>query len=262
MIFGMAAGILAAASSFEVASIKPSLPGTRAEIASLPGGRFVANGVRLTLMIAAAYRVGDYQIIGAPGWAGKDQWSIAAKTAEGTVDPPSKAPAYLNVSDAMAARLRSLLEDRCELKTHRETREMQVYTLTVSKSGSKLAPVDAPPETAPGATRAGAGIILASAISMNQIVILLGRLLDRPLIDKTGLNGYFNVKLQFDPESAPRAAFGAAPASASPALAAPSEPAGPSLFTAIQEQLGLKLDLKKEPVEVLVIDSVRKPTEN
>jgi uncharacterized protein (TIGR03435 family) len=157
---------------------------------------------------------------------------------------------------------------------------MQVYTLTVSKNGSKLTPVEEPQESAPtggtpvprgpggaipagfvpppGATFAGPGTILASAITMNQIVIVLGRLLDRPLIDKTRLTGYFNVRLQFDSESSPRAAL----ASASPAPPVTGEPAGPSLFTAIQEQLGLKLDLRKAPVEVLVIDSVLKPTEN
>jgi uncharacterized protein (TIGR03435 family) len=276
--------------SFEVAAVKPSAPGTRMKVATQPGGRFVANDVPLALMIAAAYRVRDYQIIGAKGWIMTDRWSLEAKTAEGTVDPPSATPPFLNVPDIMAVRLRSLLEDRFELKTHRETREMQVYTLNVGKDGSKLKAVDppaatpgdpvAPPAGArpplrpngtipenfappPGATLAGPGTILASAITMDQIVLLLGRLMDGPVIDKTGLRGYFNVRLQFDPETAPRRALGATPAN-TPEVTPPAagDPAGPSLFTALQEQLGLKLEPRKEPVEVLVIDSAQKPTEN
>lgn len=275
--------------SFEVASIKRSAAGVRTQIAMRPGGGFVANGVRLNLLIAAAYRVLDYQIIGTPDWVSKDQWSIAAKAPEGTIDPPSRKPAFLNVTDMMAARLRALLEDRYALKTHRERREMQVYALSMSKGGSQLKAVEPPPErdqgTAPqaaapqlaradettpgramppaGTVLAGRGTILASAASMDQIVILLGRLLDRPLIDKTGLPGYFDMRLQFDPATAPRMAPGATPANTSPPpVPAASDPAGPSLFAAVNEQLGLKLELRKEPVEVLVVDSVQKATEN
>lgn len=275
--------------SFEVAAVKPSVAGTRMNVAVLPGGRFVANDVPLVLLIAAAYRVRDYQLIGAKGWIANDRWIIEAKTADGTTDPPSATPPFLNVPDTMATRLRSLLEDRFELKIHRETREMQVYTLNLGKDGSKLKAVGAPatppgqaapgsgaqpplrpngtlPENfspPPGATLAGPGMIRASAISIDQILIVLGRLMDRPIIDKTGLGGYFDVRLQFDPETAPRAALAAKPADASPpAPPAASVPAGPSLFTAIQEQLGLKLEFRKEPVEVLVIDSARRPAEN
>jgi bla regulator protein blaR1 len=291
---GISAGLISAQSpaatapSFEVASIKPSAPDTRTAIRVLPGGRFAASG-RLILVVAAAYRVLDYQIVGAPGWLSQDQWTIEAKTAEGTVDPPSTTPPFLNVSDVMAARLRSLLEDRWQLKTHRETKEMQVYALSVGKSGSKLKAVDppgTPGQTAappagtrpslrpdgtlpaayappPGSTVAGPGTIVASAITMDQITILLGRLMDYPVIDKTSLRGHFNVKLEFDPATAPRAALGARAANgASTAQPMPDDPAGPSLFTAVQEQLGLKLELKKEPVEVLVIDSIQKPAEN
>jgi uncharacterized protein (TIGR03435 family) len=276
--------------SFEVASIKPSAAGTRTQIAALPGGRFVANGVRMTLMVAAAFHVLDYQIIGAPDWFGKDQWNIEAIAAEGNIDQRSSKPAFLNVPVWMAPALRSLLEDRCELKTHLETREMQVYALTVATGGSKLksteSPMDTPSQTsapppgarprvgadgalpanfAPprGATVAGPGVIRASSMTMDQIAILLGRLLDRPLVDSTSLTGYFDVRLEFDPATAPRAALRAPAAAPWPdAQPSASDPAGPSLFKALQEQLGLKLDLRKQPVEVLVVDSVHKPTSN
>lgn len=278
-------GAAEAKPSFDIASIKPTAPGTRPQLAIEPGGRFVANGLPLGLLIAIAYHLQAFQMSGADGWLMKDQWSIEAKTPEGIVDPPSATPPYMGVTDLMAVRLRSLLADRFALKTHRETREMQVYELTVSKAGSKLKPVDPPPQAVssqpaagrarppvapdgtlpenfappPGAAVAGPGIVAASAIPMDQIVNLLGRILDQPVIDKTGLTGYFNLRLQFDPATAPRAMGAPPPADVSNA-AAPSN--DPSIFTAIQQQLGLKLESTKEPVEVLVIDSAQKPTEN
>ncbi len=278
----------AAKPSFEVASIKPSAPGTRTQLMVPPGGRFAVNGVSFVLMIAAAYRVRDYQIIGAQGWMMKDLWNIEARTASGTVGPPPTTPPYLNVPDMMAVRLQALLEDRFELKSHRETKEMQVYTLTVDKGGPKLKPFDPsaaaqtsalPPGTQPpvdpdgkllpnfapppGAVVAGGGTILATGVPMDQIVTLLGRLTDRPILDRTGLVGRFNIRLQFDPETAPRTPLGTTPASPPPSTQqTPRDPASPSLFTAIQEQLGLKLEPRREPVEVLVIDSAERATEN
>lgn len=276
--------------SFEVASIRPSIPGTRQGIRILPGGRFVANGVSLRLLIAIAYHLQAFQMSGGESWITNDQWSIEAEAAEGTVDPPSATPPYMGVPHMMAVRLQSLLEDRFELKTHRETRELQVYALTVSKNGSKLKAVDPPPQATrgrptaplpakqlpfrpggampasfappPGSVLAGPGAIVGSAVTMDQIVTLLNRLMDRPVIDKTSLKGYFNFRLQFDPETAPRTAFGAAPAPTNWSALAPPTTGDPSVFTAIQEQLGLKLESAKEPAEVLVIDSAQKPSEN
>jgi bla regulator protein blaR1 len=277
----------AAKESFEVASIKPSTPGTRSEIKVEAGGRFIANGVPLGLLIAIAYHLQAYQMAGAQGWLMKDQWNIEATTAEGPFDPPPANPPYMGVSENMALRLRALLADRFALKTHWETRERQVYELALSAEGSKLKAVESPAQPGPpqasengarppltpegklpanfvpppGATVAGRGIIAASAISMDQIVVLLDRLMDYPVIDNTGLTGYFNVRLQFDPESTPRAMGAPAPPSAEPG-AAPLPSNDPSIFAAIQQQLGLKLQSAKAPVDILVIDSASKPTEN
>ena len=277
----------ATSTSFDVASIKPGAPGTRTDIKVEPGGRFIANGVPLGLLVAIAYHLQAYQMVGAEGWLMKDQWSIEATTAPGTVDPPSANPPYMSVPDSMALRLRALLADRFALKTHWETSNRQVYELTVSAAGSKLKLVDSPPQASPtqasangarppltpegklpanfvpppGAVIAGPGIIAASAISMDQIVSLLGRMMDYPVIDKTGLTGYFNVRLQFDPESAPRAIGAPAPPSAQP-NGAPVPSEDPSIFEAIQQQLGLKLQTAKESVEILVIDSASKPAGN
>jgi uncharacterized protein (TIGR03435 family) len=263
--------------SFDVASIRPSVPGTHQGIAIQPGGRFVANGIPLRLLIAIAYHLQAFQMSGGESWMTNDQWSIEAKTAEGTVDPPSAAPPYMGVPNSMAVRLQSLLEDRFALKTHRETRELRVYALTVSTGGSKLKVADPPPQATsgqqsapppgspqqaqpggarpanfappPGSVLAGPGTIVGSAVTMDQTVTLLSRVrpIGRPVIDKTGLKGYFNISLQYDPETADPTT---------------SETVSPSIFTAIQEQLGLKLESTQEPAEFLVIDSGQKPSEN
>lgn len=270
--------------SFEVASIRPSTRGARQRIAIQPGGRFIADGVSLQLLIAIAYRLQAFQMSGGERWISTDQWSIQAETWTGEVSAvPAWAPPY--VPQVIAVSLQSLLKDRFALKTHWETRRLRVYTLTLGKHGSKLKAVHRPPlpgrETtaAPqprslttngarsaipmppaGSVLGGPGLVVGSAVSMEQLVAILGRLMDRPVINETGLTGFFDVRLQFDPDSAPRLAFGAKPASA---LYLPSAGTGdPSIFTAVQEQLGLKLEPKKEPIKVLVIDSALKPTEN
>lgn len=264
--------------SFDVASIKVSLPGTRQQIAIEPGGRFVANGVQLNLLVALAYHLQAYQLSGADRWMATDQWSIEAKA-----DDISAIPAWAppNVPDVIAVRLQSLLENRFALKMHWEAAQRQIYALTVGKNGPKLVAVEAPPSTKPdqsapssrppvqpdgtlppnfapppGATLAGPGRIFASAITMNQLITLLNRLMDQPVVDRTGLAGYFNVDLHFDPASAPRSFGPPRPDSSSP----PSP--DPSIYTALQEQLGLKLESRKEPVEMLVVDSAQKPSEN
>lgn len=273
--------------SFDVVSIKPSPPGTRAQLKVEPGGRFIADGVPLALLVAIAYRLQAYQMIGADGWLMNDRWSIEAKTADGIADAPSAIPPYMGVPDQMAVRIQSLLGDRFDLKTHRESREMQVYELIIAATGSKLTLADAPSQSAPGqpaargarppltpegklpadfapppgAVVAGPGIIAASAISMDQILVLLNRLMNYPVIDKTGLTGYFNVRLQFDPASTPRA-MGAPPPPALDPGAAPPPSDDPSIFVAIEQQLGLKLKPAKYPVQVLVIDSAQRPTPN
>jgi len=242
-------------SSFDVSVIKPSTPGTRDALAIQPGGRFVSNGFSLQALIGLAWHLKGFELSGGDSWTANDRWSIEAKTEEGLVVPAWTPP---NIPEEIAIRLRSLLEDRFLLKTHRETRNLPVYRLTVSKNGEKLTDVD-PPEAVPGpqnsSMRAGPGAVIGSSVPMIQIVTVLSRLMDRPLIDKTGLTGFYSFNLRFAAESAPRALSGASATSTPPTD-------DPSLFTALQDQLGLKLESAQEPVEVLVIDSARKPTEN
>lgn len=246
--------------SFDVTSIKPSEPGIRQSIQIQPGGRFIANGISLGLLVAIAYHLRADQMIGANGWVMEDQWSIEAKTADGVVDPPSTTPAYMGVPEPMALRLQALLADRFALKTHRETLEKQVYALTIAKGGSKLRAVD----STTSAIRAGGGQIVSSAMSIDQLVGLLNRLMDAPVVDKTGLTAYYHVQLSFDPASTPRQLGVPTLSPSNPDSADAMAPSStePSIFTALQEQLGLKLESAKEPVEVLVIDSAQRPSPN
>jgi bla regulator protein blaR1 len=279
--------------SFEVASVKPSAgAGNFMGIGRAPGGRFTANNVPLRFLIQNAYRVRDFQVIGGPSWMASERWDVEAKAEEGSIPAPS-GPPDPNVADPMSIRLQSLLEERFQLKLHRETRELPIYTLTIVKDGLKMKSVEAPPRLvpgqappgpsppppppggglpanftpAPGSVMMSPGRLLGSAMTMTQLVNSISGLLGRSIVDKTELKGYFDVRLQFAPESAPGSSgpVGPAPGGGPPIAGPPagaSDPAGPSIFTAVQEQLGLRLESTRGPVEVLVIDSVQKPTEN
>jgi uncharacterized protein (TIGR03435 family) len=173
--------------------------------------------------------------------------------------------------------VQSLLEDRLQLKIHRETRELPVYELLVAKGGSKMSlsadqspekppepgspPLSMPQRGAPaprGMMKMGRGSLETNGVPISNFIMGLSQQLGRPVIDKTGLKGFYDIKLQWSPELG-QGLF--APGSAEPAPP-PSDASGPSIFTAIQEQLGLRLESAKGPVDVLVIDSVQKPTEN
>ena len=261
---------------FDVASVKPSLPGSRQRLTIQPGGRLSANEFSLEALIAICHHLPYYQLSGAEGWMKADRWSIEAK-AEDVTQIPAWSPPYL--PEVMAVRLRALLEERFSLKAHRETRELKAYTLTIGKGGSKLVEFDpasqsatgqqsppppmgglpAEPTPRPGSMAAGPGVIIASAVTMDQIIVYLNKLMDLPVIDKTGLSGRYSFKLRFAPGSAHPLSEAPPMDGATPQLIVTDNP---SIFLAIQEQLGLNLRMAKEGVEVLVIDSARRPTEN
>jgi uncharacterized protein (TIGR03435 family) len=281
--------------SFEVASIKPNTSGTNFVRMGGPGGgngRFNGENVTLRMLLQNAYRIRDFQIVGGPAWISTDRWNVEAKAEDGSIPPPT-GPPDPNTPNPMSLMLQSLLEDRFQLKVHKETRELPIYTLSVGKDGSKLKAVDAPPRPTPGQAApapppppppAGGGLptnfapppglmmmmpggMAGSAMTMAQIINVLSGQLARTVVDKTELKGYYDVRLQFAPESAPGGALGfGGPAGGPGGAPVPppgaSDPLGPSIFTAVQEQLGLKLESTKGPVDVIVIDSVQKPTEN
>jgi uncharacterized protein (TIGR03435 family) len=273
-------GVFAQTSSaaFEVASIKPSDPNTLGVTFRNAPGSLNISGATVNMLIQQAYDVRDFQISGGPGWINSGRYDIVAKIERGTNTPPDPG----NIADQRKSmeqqreRLRALLADRFQLKIRRETKELQAYVLTPAKGGLKLkesrldepAPAlsgDKGPERPRGPfIRVGRGQIIGQFISLDFLVQVLAQQVGRPVIDNTGLKGSYDFTLEWtpDPGQGLGPGFGGPGEPPRPDNPAPTEPSGTSVFVAIQEQLGLKLESQKTPVEIIVIESVEKPSEN
>ena len=265
-----------AAQGFDVASIKPADPSERrVSFLFLPGGTFRATGVTVKLLIQEAYDVREFQVSGAPSWAGSERYDITAK-----VDDPSGEIALPNDPQKVTAeqrktfqerqrqRIQALLVERFQLKVHREMKEMPAYALVVAKSGPKMkeATADGPPIegfSGPGGRRGpglrvGRGDISGQMMPMELLARALSQQVGRTVVDKTGLSGNYDFTLQWTPDQALSGGFPNEPKDS----ATQSAETGVSIFTALQEQLGLRLESQKGPVDILVIDRVEKPSEN
>ena len=280
-VFSQAPGV--SKPSFEVASVKHNTSGDNpVSIMNQPGGRFVATGIPLKFLMTFAYRVRDFQISGGPDWITSDRWDIEGRAEEGSIPRPT-GPPDPNVPDPMSILVQSLLEDRFQLKFHRETKEFPVYELSIAKGGPKIklsedqTPFRPPERGAPTpplpqrggpmprySMRMGRGDLEAVALPLSSFIQTLSQQLGRRVMDKTDLKGLYDIKLQWTPDAGqgggPFGPFGPGPGGPEPPP--PADPSGPSIFTALQEQLGLRLESTKGPVDVLVIDSVGRPSEN
>jgi uncharacterized protein (TIGR03435 family) len=253
------------ASAFEVVSIAPRK--TLEHGGSLkfqPGGRFQGTNVYILALIATAFGKGrsllPLQIEGGPDWIRFDRYDITAKLdtdGKNEVEPYRQLPALLM----------QVLEERFNLKTHWETRQLPIYRLVMARNDGVLGPqlkrstcaprpetfrtdADAPPVSRPDqqpctVTTFGAGAIDASGLTMTTLVSTLSAGLDRHVMDGTRLNGFYDVKLQWTPDGQPERV---------------TDPNIPSMATALQEQLGLRLQSTRGPVDVLVIDHIERPT--
>jgi uncharacterized protein (TIGR03435 family) len=246
-------GLGQAPTAYTVASIKPNKSSDdRFMLRPQPGGGLTATGVTLKMLIMFAYGVAGYQISGAPSWIGTERWDIEAKT-EGVQGPVPLAQSQ--------ARLRRLLEDRFQLKTRRESRKLPIYALVATKGGPKLNPHPGDPAERKPVASFGFG---SASFTDSSVANLAGQLtlyLDRPVLDQTGVKGSYDFTLKWTPapnESSAQA-IGLPPHADPPA---PTDSTGPSLFTALQEQLGLRLKPAKGPVDILAIEHVEKPSEN
>jgi uncharacterized protein (TIGR03435 family) len=236
------------AQTFEVASIKPSDPNANGAMMRPVAGGIEMKGFNLKAMIVSAWRVQPFQITGGPNWVSDARFDIMAKS-----DPPAK-PADIPI------RLRKLLQDRFQLVVREETREMPVYELVLARKDGKLGPkmiesqcpvydADHPAPPQPTAAQKGCGgssggpnMMRAKGSQMQNMAQSLVGGLERTVIDKTGLKGLYDVDLKWSND--------------------PVSDGGPSIFTALEEQLGLKLVSSKGPVQMLVIERAEKPTEN
>jgi uncharacterized protein (TIGR03435 family) len=257
--------------TFEVASIKPNTGDDhRFFIQIQPGGGLRTTGSTLKMLLTLAYDVREFQISGGPGWVNTDRFDIVAKAersaaAENVPDDPRKMTdeQRKTVADQMRERLRALLADRFQLTIHRETKEQSVYALVVGKSGSKLQESQMKEGNAGrGRMMMGRGQFSGQGVALQMLTQSLSSQLGRPVIDRTGLKGNFDFKLEWTPDPGQSGGpFGGGPPPGADAPP-PPDPNGPSIFTALQEQLGLRLESQKGPVEMLVIDKVEKPSEN
>jgi uncharacterized protein (TIGR03435 family) len=218
---------------FDVASIKPSDPKLRKPISiRSSGGRLTITSYNLKMLIRTAYDLEEFRIAGGPSWIDADAYDIVA----GSDQSPTE--------EQRLIMLRKLLKDRFQLKHHRESKVLTVYELGVARKGFKLKAAE---EGAELWWRYGGGQIESRNMSMPWLAQALTRYIKQTVVDKTELMGGYDFKLEWD-ESAE--------------LASAADTLRPSLFTAVQEQLGLKLTAAKGIVEVLVIDHVVRPSEN
>jgi bla regulator protein blaR1 len=252
--FVLAAGLLSAQTQakFEVASIKPSNSADRRLLFNVqPGGRLTVANFTLKKLIQQAYDIKDFQISGGPGgfpnWIGSDQFDITAK-AEDSTDYKQ-----------LRLMLQSLLADRFQLVMRRDTKEMPTYALVLDKNGPKFK--ESAAESQSGMMRIRRGVVVNQGVGISQLAEELSNFLGRAVVDKTGLAGKYDVKLEWQPDENQIAMF--QNMGVPEGFGAPAPDAnGPSLFAALQEQLGLKLESQKGPVEIFVIEHVERPSEN
>jgi bla regulator protein BlaR1 len=248
---------------FEVASIKANTSGDRGSYIRPSPGRLIITNMALRRMIMLAWRIQEFQIADAPGWIATAFYDVEAKTGSA-----------VSVQQKEELMLRSLLEDRFGLRFHWETKTLPAYALTASRTGLKLQeakpgsciaidPNNPPEHVAPedrnrvcGAGWWGRDTLMMKHGDMAILANDLSYLLSRTVVDKTGLTGPYDVDLKFAPDQAIAGIPG--PTGDAP----PAGDAGPTIFTALQDQLGLRLEPAKAPVEILVIDRIERPSEN
>src|SRR5215467_12399422 len=262
---------------FEVATIKVNRSGElRQFIQRQPGGRVTVTNMPVRQLITFAYQLAQFQLIGGPSWMTGDRFDMVAKLeGDPSFGPPGSGP------DPIMRAMQTLLADRFQLKLHRETREMDIYSLVMAKPGGapaaglKKSEIDCaemararrgqPPPQGPPPIPAGGGPIPCSIMGtpgmirfggfpISQITAMLGAMTGRMVLDRTGLTGNWEFVLTFAAEQRGQPPPGVD--------LPPVDPGAPSIFTALQEQLGLKLDATKGPVDVTVVDSIEHPTED
>ena len=243
--------------SFEVATIKPNNSGAPSlQGLTMRGRNFATRNSSLGDLISFAYLVQAKQIVGAPDWMDKDRYDIAAvPDQEGSPNP-----------EQIRIMIRKLLADRFKLTFHHEKRELSAFVLTVGKDGSKLTPTQLQgtlPGMGFGPAKGGMTMRVINGTMGDFASVLQSLVLDRPVVDDTGLKGKFDFAFTFTPDDSefnghpPKF-----PQQADGANGNTEADAAPGFFDAIQQQVGLKLDAKRTPVDVLVIDHVEKPSEN
>jgi len=259
---------------FEAASIKPQAPSSDGSIRTMvrypTNGRLTAAGATLKTLICVAYGISDFQVLGGSDWIDNDRYDVEATPGPALEEQLQK----MKSDDSTAIKhqmLQALLADRFKLTLHHDTKQLPIYALVVAKGGLKLhesKPDDANPDPANESlhpTRKGmvrmsfqstAFEMTATGMSMDGLARQLASQLHSTVQNETGIKGIYDFTLHFTPDDAPMDATGGG------ANASLADNSGTSIFAAVQDQLGLKLESKKGPVDVVVVDHVDKPSDN
>jgi uncharacterized protein (TIGR03435 family) len=251
-------------SGFEVASIRVSSDVTgQMQIGVSPSGVFTAQNVTLKTLIQQAYDIRSFQISGGPSWLDTQTYDVTAKAGNTAVSEDDIRKMTSVQRDAFKQQfsrmLQSLLADRFQLKMHLEVRELPVYAMVATQTSPMIR---SSKNNAGSVSRltmrpveGGQVEITGTGVPLASLIKALSNQLDRVVLDQTGMDGQYDFKLVFSRDSAPALQGGQEPTTS-------SENGGPSLFTALPEQLGLKLEAQKGPVQMLVVDSAQKPSAN
>jgi uncharacterized protein (TIGR03435 family) len=221
---------------FEVVSIRPSAasPGAGTSVDLFEGGRIRIANEPVKLLLRMAFRMQNAQIVGGPAWLDTDRYDIEAKTGR---------PEKIARAD-MGPLMQSLLAERFRLQFHRETRELTVGALVAAKGGPKLkAKAEGEGSGMNTSGDSKRSQLLATGTSMELLASYVGNRLDRIVVDKTGLTESYDFTLEWAPDET-------------------ADSSAPSLITALRDQLGLRIEPRKSPVEVLAIDRIARPSEN
>ena len=234
--------------AFEVATIKLTRPENQGRLFTVKGRQVLTIGTTLNNLITFAYDLHEKQIAGGPDWASTQRYDVTGQP---------EAPGVPNTVQ-LRGMIRQLLTDRFKLTFHREPREMSVYAIVVGPNGHKLTKNDANPNGLPGLFFRGLGVLPVTNATISDFAgVLQSAVLDRPVVDKTGLTGRWDFQIRWTPDESQFGGLGVR-------VPAPTDDpnAPPGIFTAFTDQLGLKLDPTRAPVDVVVIDKVEKPSEN
>lgn len=237
--------------SFDVATIKPSVSGREGKGFAFRAGHFVTLNTDLSDLIAFAYGLHPQQIVGAPGWLATDLYDIEAK-------PDTEGRPNLKQKRIM---VQKLLADRFQLRFHHDQKELSVYIISVAPGGPKMTKSTAGPDDPQSFGLRGLGELNVINMSVKDFASWMQNgVMDRPVIDQTGLTDRYDFPLKWTPDESQFAAFRGVGAVPPPLTNDPKGP--PALYTAIQEQIGLKMSPAKAPEDVIVIDHVEKPSAN
>lgn len=234
--------------TFDVASIKPNTSvNTNMSISRATGGQLNCTNVNLRLLLTFAYNVRDYQLAGLPGWAGADHYDILAKLSpENAASEPD--PSSETAQNHLRRRTQALLTDRFGVVLHPQTRDAPIFILVVPKGGPKLTPNETAgdPQISFNNTR-----LMCKRVTMTQLAdMALSPGMGRPVVDKTGIAGEYDLQMEFAPDTFV------------PNASAAGDSVKPSFPTALQERLGLRLETSRGPTQILIVDKVERPSAN